>query len=399
MVARCSRFHNLLRFWSTSQGSCIFPCRCTDGCNTTTGDCLNGGQCEDGQPSGYRWSGTACQTGNVAFNKTASQSTATQVDTYPVERAVDGRTDPTTSYQHCSIPAHNSATLAGLVSTVRRSVTAVAGQRTVRRLAAILRVAVRHTSRDRLVKSARLDTLESSVKALVTVTRSAVTRGQDAILEDVPLVGQTVRKETTGSTVKKHADVAKSNQIVPLRMEIAPVAVKYAIPHLKSSDIPSVDDVTHSSAVASWSKAGNTPPGVDSHYYYVLRWRVDGETKENTTRVEQPIDNIRIEAHITGLMFNTNYSVSVEPYRQDSGQQEGGFTTGVTTFKTSRIGPHPTVTQSLTQLTTNISANANIVVLWKVITESGCDKVVAVRVWYKRQTSNTWQYVEPDSVN
>ncbi|KAI0237598.1 hypothetical protein LSAT2_011828 [Lamellibrachia satsuma] len=56
--ARC-RFANT----STSQGSCIFPCRCTDGCNTTTGDCLNGGDCEDGHPSAYRWNGTACQIG------------------------------------------------------------------------------------------------------------------------------------------------------------------------------------------------------------------------------------------------------------------------------------------------------------------------------------------------
>ena len=59
---------------------------------------------------------------------------------------------------------------------------------------------------------------------------------------------------------------------------------------------------------------------------------------ENTTRVEQPVDNIRIEAKITGLVFNRNYSVSVEPYRQDSGQQERGIATGVTTFKTSCIG-------------------------------------------------------------
>ncbi|KAI0209847.1 Receptor-type tyrosine-protein phosphatase mu [Lamellibrachia satsuma] len=165
-----------------------------------------------------------------------------------------------------------------------------------------------------------------------------------------------------------------------------------AIPNFQSSDIPSVDDVTHSSAVASWSKAGNIPSGVDSHYYYVSRWRVEGETKENTTRVVQPVDNIRIEAKITGLVFNTNYSVSVEPYRQDSGQQEGGIATGVTTFKTSCIGPHPTVIEYEIQ-------SSDIVVRWKAITESGCDNVVAVRVWYQRQTSNTWKYVEPDKVN
>ncbi|KAI0217943.1 hypothetical protein LSAT2_030316 [Lamellibrachia satsuma] len=60
---RTSGAHCRFASTSTSQGSCIFPCRCTDGCNTTTGNCINGGQCEDGHPSGYRWSGTACQTG------------------------------------------------------------------------------------------------------------------------------------------------------------------------------------------------------------------------------------------------------------------------------------------------------------------------------------------------
>ena len=54
------------RFASTSasQGSCIFPCRCTKGCDTTTGQCINGGICEDGHPSSRKWTGTACQTGS-----------------------------------------------------------------------------------------------------------------------------------------------------------------------------------------------------------------------------------------------------------------------------------------------------------------------------------------------
>ncbi|KAI0240203.1 hypothetical protein LSAT2_009106 [Lamellibrachia satsuma] len=56
----------------TNQGSCIFPCRCINGCNTTTGECINGGQCQDGLPSGYRWRGQACQIGNVAYGKFTS---------------------------------------------------------------------------------------------------------------------------------------------------------------------------------------------------------------------------------------------------------------------------------------------------------------------------------------
>ena len=49
---------------SASQDSCIFPCRCTKGCNTTTGDCLDDGRCVDGHPSDHRWSGPACQIGS-----------------------------------------------------------------------------------------------------------------------------------------------------------------------------------------------------------------------------------------------------------------------------------------------------------------------------------------------
>ncbi|KAI0209848.1 Receptor-type tyrosine-protein phosphatase kappa [Lamellibrachia satsuma] len=180
--------------------------------------------------------------------------------------------------------------------------------------------------------------------------------------------------------------------------EVAVIGHRYIyIPEFQPSELPTIDYVTYSSAVVSWSKAGNIPSGVDSHYYYVLRWKAD--TLENTKRVEQPVDNIRIEAHITGLMFNTNYSVSVEPYRQDSGQQEGGIATGVTTFKTSCIGPHPTIIEEVKQSTPDMTTNASTVVQWKAITESGCDKVVAVRVWYKRQTSITWKYIEPDTVN
>jgi len=46
---------------STGRGTCIFPCRCTDGCDQVTGQCLDGGQCSDGHPIGYKWSGPACQ--------------------------------------------------------------------------------------------------------------------------------------------------------------------------------------------------------------------------------------------------------------------------------------------------------------------------------------------------
>ena len=40
--------------------------------------------------------------GNVAFHKTASQSTAKWNETYPATKAVDGSND--TSYAHCAFP-------------------------------------------------------------------------------------------------------------------------------------------------------------------------------------------------------------------------------------------------------------------------------------------------------
>ncbi|KAI0224033.1 hypothetical protein LSAT2_024929 [Lamellibrachia satsuma] len=92
---------------SANRGTCIFPCRCTKGCDHVTGQCLDNGQCSDGQPSGYNWRGTACQIGNVALNKTTTQSTAKWGGEYPASQAVDGAIDML-SYQHCSIPNANS---------------------------------------------------------------------------------------------------------------------------------------------------------------------------------------------------------------------------------------------------------------------------------------------------
>ncbi|KAK2152058.1 hypothetical protein NP493_2533g00022 [Ridgeia piscesae] len=96
------------------QGSCIFPCKCTKGCDTSTGDCLNGGTCIDGPPSGHRWQGPACQTGNVAFKKNANQigeKTNRYSRLYPANRAVDGNTDSEMNHTHCAHPMTYTTTL------------------------------------------------------------------------------------------------------------------------------------------------------------------------------------------------------------------------------------------------------------------------------------------------
>ncbi|KAK2155747.1 hypothetical protein NP493_2045g00016 [Ridgeia piscesae] len=94
---------------SASQGSCIFPCRCTNGCHTTTGQCINGGQCTADKPDtptdlGWRWTGMACQEGNVAYNKAASQSIGDWGGSFPAGRAVDGNTNPNMAAGHCALP-------------------------------------------------------------------------------------------------------------------------------------------------------------------------------------------------------------------------------------------------------------------------------------------------------
>ncbi|KAK2181246.1 hypothetical protein NP493_405g04008 [Ridgeia piscesae] len=93
------RFNNS----STSRGTCVFPCRCTDGCDQVTGQCLDGGQCQDDHPSGYKWSGPSCQIGNIALHKYAQQSSTKWGDMYLASKAVDGIIDPL-SYQHCAVP-------------------------------------------------------------------------------------------------------------------------------------------------------------------------------------------------------------------------------------------------------------------------------------------------------
>ena len=71
---------------SASQGSCVFPCRCTNGCDTTTGQCVNGGQCTTDKPDkptdlGWRWTGIACQEGSWVKNiiRHVSQTKQTQI--------------------------------------------------------------------------------------------------------------------------------------------------------------------------------------------------------------------------------------------------------------------------------------------------------------------------------
>ena len=49
---------------------CAFPCRCTNGCDSQTGSCMNQGQCVIDDPiSGSRWTGDGCRTGESLKSK------------------------------------------------------------------------------------------------------------------------------------------------------------------------------------------------------------------------------------------------------------------------------------------------------------------------------------------
>ena len=87
-----------------------------------------------------------------------------------------------------------------------------------------------------------------------------------------------------------------------------------------------------------WSKASNISAGLEGHYHYGLWLQADGETDTYVKQVEQGAGEQRMEAEITGLTYNTKYSLYVKPYRELNREREGGASTGVVTFKTRCLG-------------------------------------------------------------
>ncbi|ELU13507.1 hypothetical protein CAPTEDRAFT_210452 [Capitella teleta] len=84
---------------------CLFPCRCQDEaeCNPNMGTCS---ECMDGlprpnnQPDRFKWRGAACQTGNVAYNKTTKQSGVYQE--FVSSKGVDGIIGSLSSETNCA---------------------------------------------------------------------------------------------------------------------------------------------------------------------------------------------------------------------------------------------------------------------------------------------------------
>ena len=99
-----------------------------------------------------------------------------------------------------------------------------------------------------------------------------------------------------------------------------------------------VNVVTSSSAVVRWPKANDIPSGLESYYYYVVWLQVAGQSVRKVAQIPQGDDVDQLESHISGLVCNTHYSVTVEPYRQQNEKREGGTPTDVNNFKTICIG-------------------------------------------------------------
>ena len=80
-------------------------------------------------------------------------------------------------------------------------------------------------------------------------------------------------------------------------------------------------------------------PGLEGKYYHYILWlKADGEKEKNVTMIQQDDAKTRMDSHLTGLRFNTNYTVRVQPYREDNGERDLGRATEVITFKTNCTG-------------------------------------------------------------
>ena len=111
-----------------------------------------------------------------------------------------------------------------------------------------------------------------------------------------------------------------------------------ATPRLASSVKPDVDPISSSSVTVRWPSSRNITSGEENHYFYTVWIKAEGGSYKDMSKHPHTSSTDRFESHITGLQFNTHYSVKVEPYRQQNDISEAGTSTGVTTFKTRCIG-------------------------------------------------------------
>ena len=129
-----------------------------------------------------------------------------------------------------------------------------------------------------------------------------------------------------------------SSNLIGIITHICGILFSSATPRLALSDKPDVDRISSSSVTVRWPSARNITSGLETHYYYTVWIKAEGGSYKDMSKQPHTSSTDRFESHITGLQFNTHYSVKVEPYRQQNELSEAGTSTGVTTFKTLCIG-------------------------------------------------------------
>ncbi|KAI0223054.1 hypothetical protein LSAT2_025710 [Lamellibrachia satsuma] len=442
----------------------IFPCRCTNGCNTTTGQCINGGICEDGHPSGWKWTGTVCQTGNVAYNKPASQSIGDWGGRFPAGRAVDGNTNPSMAGGHCALPDTDWGSNAwwmvdlGEIYNVSRVIiynrdSGSSGH--AHEMLDTFKLSVgdspdktKHrqcaSHNGRVAAGGIVEEQCKGIGRYLSFRRDGGDNSYSTGLCEVVVIGHrhvacqmctTACNDVIGCEVcdpgkkqpdcvndcdpgtygknceddcghckdKTLCDVKDGNCTSGCEAWYTTNICKAYIntPSFESSDKPEVDNIHSSYVTVRWRTAKNISSGIETHYYYIVWLQTEGKTYIYTTKLSQISNTDRLETHISGLTFNTHYSVKVEPYRQQNERREAGTSTGVTRFKTSCIPPiTPTIDAVLMCTTPATRVGACIAVIWKTLNDSGCDQIVRVGVWYKSQAAgtDTWSYRATKSV-
>ncbi|KAK2181763.1 hypothetical protein NP493_383g04047 [Ridgeia piscesae] len=451
---------------SASQGSCIFPCRCTNGCHTTTGQCINGGQCTADKPDtptdlGWRWTGIACQEGNVAYNKTASQS----IDPhgwggdYPAGRAVDGATNPAIGSKTSGSCAHpdteygqNAWWIVDLGATFNISRVIIYNRNEYKARLNTFTLGVGGTpektkythcaSRNRTAGTI-VEAQCRSITHYLNFSRTGDPDSYAAGLCEVVVIGhrhitcsncpststcndvigcdrcdpgkqqpdctKDCESGTYGKNCEEDCGHCKDGKPCDItdghcttgcekwyKSDICKTYI--SSPRFASSDKPDVDRISSSSVTVRWPSARNITSGLETHYYYTVWIKAEGGSYKDMSKQPHTSNTDRFESHITGLQFNTHYSVKVEPYRQQNELSEAGTSTGVTTFKTPCIAPDIPTIKNVVVSTQAGSNKGSIDVIWEELKSSGCDNIEAVVIYYKRQSSTTWKKVPINEV-
>ena len=111
------------------------------------------------------------------------------------------------------------------------------------------------------------------------------------------------------------------------------------------TSVPTVTDITDSSAVVMWTAAENPAENLQQYYKYNLEYRFQGESEWTvfSTLDHQPDSDGRQQHTLTDLRYDTTYEVQVTSVRTVRGDTDETEDTDELLFTTNCTG---TVSQS-----------------------------------------------------